>query len=129
MISADQRVDAGGELGGGEGLGDVVVRAGHQACDLVDLLALGRQHDDTHFRAGRADAAADLKAVDVRQHHVQQRQTDVGIDLELFQGLRSVFGLDGLVSAAAQVDDHKAADIGLVLEHEYLLHVNSPQFK
>ena len=40
--AAEERVDAGGQLGGGEGLGDIVVRAGHKTGDLVHFLACGR---------------------------------------------------------------------------------------
>ena len=121
--AAVERVHAREQLGGGEGLGDIVVRAGHEAGDLVHLLALGAEHEDAHLRAGRADAAADLKAVDIRQHHVEQRNERVRILLELFERLLACGRLNGLVTGPAQVDDDEAADAGLILKYENFLHV------
>jgi len=121
--TADERVDARCELRGGKGLGDVVVRAGHKPGDLVDLLTFCREHDDAHLGAGRADAAADLKPVDIGQHDIQQGKADVGVLLELFKSHFSVLGLYRLEAAAAQVDDHKAADICFVFQNKYLLHI------
>ncbi len=89
-VAADAAVEgvhAGGQLGGGEGLGDIVVGAGHKAGDLVHLLGAGGEHDDADVRVGRADAAADLEAVDVRQHDVQQGHTDIGVLAQLLQRL------------------------------------------
>ena len=121
--TADERVDARGKLRGGEGLGDVVVRAGHKPGNLVDLLTFGREHDDAHLGAGSADAAADLEPVDIGQHNVQQGKADVGVLLELFKSHFSVLGLYRFEAAAAQVDDHKAADICFVFQNKYLLHI------
>lgn len=69
--AAVERVDARRQLGGGEGLGDIVVRAGHKARDLVHFLRARREHDDADGLVRRTDAAADLEAVDIRQHDVQ----------------------------------------------------------
>ena len=121
--AAVERVHARDQLGRGEGLCDIVVRAGHKAGDLVHLLALGAEHEDAHLRAGRADAAADLKAVDVRQHHVEQSDERVRILLELFERFLACGRLDRLVTGPAQVDDDEAADAGLVLKYENFLHV------
>ena len=85
--AAEQGVHAGGQLGRGEGLGHIVVRAGHQAGHLVHLLGTGGEHDDADFVVGGPDAAADLKAVDVRQHDVQQGHPGVRVVLQLLQRL------------------------------------------
>ena len=115
-------VHAGGQLRGGEGLGDVVVGAGHETGDLVHLLRAGSEHDDADGSVGGADAAADLKAVDAGQHDVQKRHAHIAVQLQLFQRFFAAFGLHHLVTGAAQVDDDKAADAGFVLQYQYLFH-------
>jgi hypothetical protein len=45
-------------------------------------------------RVGRADLAAHLEPVDVRQHDVEDRHLDVRIGPELFERLRASPGLD-----------------------------------
>ena len=72
--------------------------------------------------AGGPDAAADLEAVDIGQHNVQKRETDVGIVAEFFKSLLAGAGLNRLIAAAPEVDDDKAPDIGFVLEDKYLFH-------
>ena len=114
--AAVEGVDAGGELCGGEGLGDVVVGPGHKAGDLVHLLGAGGEHDDADLRVARPDAAADLEAVHIRQHDVQQGHTHVGVQAQLLQGLLPGAGLDGLIPGAVEVDDHKAADVRFILQ-------------
>ena len=121
--AAVERVHAREQLGGGEGLRNIVVGAGHEAGNLVHLLALGAEHEDAHLGAGRADAAADLKAVNVRQHHVEQGDERVRILLELFERLFARSRLNGFVTGAAQVDDDEAADAGFILKYENFLHV------
>ena len=121
--TADECVHAGNKLGRGEGLCDIVVSAGHKAGDLVNLLILGGEHDDAHLGAGGADTAADLETVNIGQHNVKQSKADAGIDLQLLQCLLTVFGLDRLKAVAAQIDDHKAADIGFVFKNKNFLHV------
>ena len=120
--AAHEGVDAGGKLSGGEGLGDVVVGAGHEAGDLVHLLGAGGEHDDADGGVGGADAAADLEAVDAGKHDVQQGHADVGVLLQLVQGLLAGLGLHHLVAGAAEIDDDKAADTGFVLQDQNLFH-------
>ena len=117
-----ERIHAREQLGGGERLRHIIVRTGHQTGDLVHFLALCAEHDDAHFRAGGADAAADLKAVDVRQHHVQQRNQNIRVLLELFQCFLACASLDRLIPAAAQIDDDKTADAGFVFENQNFFH-------
>ena len=121
--AADEGVDPGGQLRRGEGLGDIVVRAGHQAGHLVDLLALGGEHDDAHLGAGGADAPTDLKAVDIRQHDVQQGKTDIRVCLDLLQCLRTGSGLNRLVPAAAEIDHDEAAEIAFIFHDQYFFHL------
>ena len=63
--AAQDRLHAGDELARVERLRHVVVGADLEADDLVDVLVARREHEDGHV-GGRADAPADLDAVDVR---------------------------------------------------------------
>ena len=67
---------AADELGDGERLGDVVVGAGLEADDLVELGVLRREHQDVRVAEG-ADAAAHLDAVDVGQAEIEDDQVVV----------------------------------------------------
>ena len=64
------RLHAGHQLARGERLCDVVVRAEAQAPDLVDIVLLGRDHEDRRVPL-RPDLPADLEAVRPGQHEVQ----------------------------------------------------------
>ena len=71
VASADVGLDSGHQLAHGKWLGHVVIRARLQPKDLVGLLFSGGQHDDGHRAAAVTKRRADLKAVHLRQHHVQ----------------------------------------------------------
>ena len=73
-MPAQHRVDARDELARIERLGQVVVGAHLEADDAVDVLALGRQHDDRHGLAGAAQAPADGQPVLAGQHQVEHDQ-------------------------------------------------------
>ncbi len=88
--AAEQRVDARRQLGGEKGFGDIVVRAGHKARDLVHLLRARREHDDADGLVRRTDAAADLEAVDIRQHDVQNGHAGVGFSFRRSSASRPV---------------------------------------
>ena len=77
---------------------------------------------------GGADAAADLKAVDAGQHHVQQGHPGVPVVVQLFQRLLARLGLHHLIAGAAEIDDDKAANAGLIFQYQYLFHLFRPSF-
>ena len=112
----EQGVHPGGQLRRGEGLGHIVIGPGHQPRDLVHFLGPGGEHDDADLFVSRPDAAADLEAVHIRQHDVQQGHTHVGVQAQLLQGLLPGAGLDGLIPGAVEVDDHKASDVRFILQ-------------
>ena len=122
--AAVERVDARRQLGGGEGLGDIVVRAGHKARDLVHFLRARREHDDADGLVRRTDAAADLEAVDIRQHDVQNGHAGVRVFLQALKRLAAGPGLDGLIARPLEIDDDEAADADLVLQNQYLFHAS-----
>ena len=100
-------VDAGGELRRREGLGHIVVRPGHEARHLVHLLGPGREHDDADLLIGGTDVAADLKAIHIRQHNIQNGNAGVWMFLQTVQRLLTGTGLNGVIPGPLQVDHHK----------------------
>jgi len=71
--AAQDRADAAHDLAQVKGLGDVVVRAGLQAQELVVHAAARGEHDDGHV-VGLRQHPAHVHAAQVRQHPVQQHQ-------------------------------------------------------
>ena len=66
-----ERLDPAHQLAQAERLGQVVVRAELEADDLVDLVVAGGQDEDRRLRAGGAQPAQDLEAVDAGQPDVE----------------------------------------------------------
>ena len=135
LAAAGQRYPAvdgihpGQQFGGGKGLGDVVIGAKHQPLDLVHLLALGREHDDADAAALLPDAAAYFKAVDARQHDVQNG--DVKVAAGLGKGLQGCFAaghIHHIIAHPLKVEHHKGADIVFVLHHKDLTHEGNTSF-
>ena len=106
--AAEDGADARDELADAERLGHVVVGAGVEAADLVDLLAARREHDDRHERVAAAQLLADLVAVHVGQHQVEQDR--VGL---------LVLGEGHAVLALARGHDAEALELERVLEPEH----------
>ena len=69
--AAEDGADAGDQLGHAERLHEVVVGAELEPHDAIGLEPSGGEHDDRHPRR-RADRPADVAAVDVGQHEVEQ---------------------------------------------------------
>ncbi len=104
------------ELTRGEGLGDVVVGAQIEAHDPVGLLPPGGEHDHRDL-GSRPDPAAQLQAVDARQHHVEHHQLGLGA-LDQVAGGDAVAGLEGAVPLAAQVGGDDLAHDRLVVDDQ-----------
>jgi hypothetical protein len=90
-VAAQHRLHAADELGDAERLGDVVVRAGLEADDLVELGVLRGEHQDVGV-AELAHPPADLDAVDVGQAEVEDDQVE-GVEGGRFDGGLPVLGL------------------------------------
>ena len=99
-------------------LGDVVVGADLEAEHLVELVGLGGEHDDRHD-ALRADAAADLHAVDVRQHDVEDDEVEV-LAREGLEGLVAVARRDDLVALLLEREPQQLVDGLLVVDEQDL---------
>ena len=92
--AAEQGVDARQQLADAERFGDVIVRAEVEADDFVDLLALGREHEDGRGDLSGAEFLADVVAAFAGQHHVEHDEGG-----PMFRD-----GIDGLISAIADGD-------------------------
>src|SRR5262249_13019043 len=73
-IAAQDRIDAGSQLGGLEGLADVVVRPHAQALYTVLQLTLGRDEDHRQVVILIKKALVDLEAVELREINVEQHE-------------------------------------------------------
>ena len=120
--TTEQSVDPGRKFCRREGFGNVVVCAGHKARDRVHFLGTGCEHDDTHLLAGGPDPTADFKAIDIRQHNIQDRNADVRILLELFQSFFTGASFYHFIAGALQVDHHEAADILFIFQNQDFFH-------
>ena len=100
-----------------ERLGHVVVGALHQAADLVVLRAARRQHQDRHAGPRRAQPAADLHAVEPRQHQIEhdevERLAQPGLDAR-----DAVADRGDLVAVARSRSTMPVAQAGFVFDHE-----------
>jgi hypothetical protein len=107
--------DAGQQLAEAERLDDVVVRTQLEADDAVDLLALGRDHDDRHVGAG-TELAADGEAVHVGKAEVEQHEVGAG---RLQRGATGRGALD-VEPFASQPVGERLGDRVLVLDDQDL---------
>ena len=114
--AAQRGLDAAAELAQRERLGDVVVGAELEAEDLVDLLGLGREHDDRDG-AARPQAPADLEPVEPRHHHVEHDEVE-GRLAEARQRLAAVDRLHDLVAVLAQRIAEQRLDRLLVVDQQ-----------
>ena len=129
--AAEQGIHPRRQLSGREGLRHIVVRTGHQAGHLVHFLCSGGEHNDADLLAGGADAAADLEAVDVRQHNIQNGNADVRVFCQTVKRLLAGSSLDGIVASPLQIDHHKAADVHFIFQYQNFFHsppLSSPKY-
>src|SRR3546814_20682528 len=74
--AAQHGADAGDELTGAEGLGDIVVGAGFEPANAVRLLAAGREHDNRHIGGlgVTTQAATDLAPRPAFDHPIEEAE-------------------------------------------------------
>ena len=98
--------DPGQQFFNGEGLGDVIVRAGIQAVHLVHHGVPGGEQDH-RGRFLPAEPAQHLESVQGRQHDIEQDQVE-GIAQGGFQPFAPVEALAHAVSLVGQLKLHEA---------------------
>ena len=67
-------MDARQQLAQAERLGHIIVGSQFQADDFIQLLTLGRQHENGRVAAADAKLPADVIAAETWQHHIQNEQ-------------------------------------------------------
>src|SRR5690606_27742550 len=118
-LDAEHRADAGLELGEVDRLGEVVVRPGIEAGDLVACRVPDGHEDDRDERERivALDAARDLVAVDPGEHDVEQDQ--VGWPLvHAFQGFFAARSRLDLVAAEAEAGREHLEVVRTVIHDE-----------
>ena len=118
-IAAQLSLNARDELQRAERLDHVIVRAKRKAFDLILLGIASRQHNYGIGMAG-TNRAQQFKAVDIRQHDIEQRQVKL-----LFQNCLGRIGpavgdLD-VKALFCKVDTNQVGDGLLVINYQYAL--------
>jgi hypothetical protein len=116
--AAAEDADAGEELAGGEGFGDVVVGAFHEAADLVVLGAARGEHEDGSARTGGAEAAADLHAVESGEHQIEDDEIERIAEAGLEAG-DTIADRGDLVPVVVEEVHDSIAETGFIFDHEH----------
>ena len=116
-MAAEEGLRAGDEFADAEGLGDVIVGAEIEAADDVFLLALCGEHEDGHGEFFRADGAADFKAVEAREHDIEDDEVRGAVEGGI-EALLAVAGGADLVAEGGEVVLEGAEDGGVVFDDE-----------
>lgn len=119
--AAQQRADAGEQLGEPEGLGDVVVGARVEADDGVHLVGACGQDEDREGVALVAQPAAHLQAVHTGQPQVEHDQVDALAQPGVERAGAVLAHLD-LVSLPAQGAGQGLRDRRVILGEQYTGH-------
>ena len=118
-VAPQHRVDPGNQFARIERLRQVVVGAHFQTDDAIDVLALGRQHDDRHRFAGAAQPPAHGESILAGQHEVEH--DEVGrVALELAVEVARVGERGDLESLFAQIAGQQVAQADVVVDDENL---------
>ena len=131
-MAAQHSADAGQQLAGLEGFGQVIVSPHFQTNDAVHRVALGGEHQQRHAtqRTGQGtDAAAHLQAIHVGQHQVEDDQgwhsLGMGGGTGLFacatQGGQPLGGIGRMAHGIArlpQILRHHARQAHIVFNHQ-----------
>ena len=113
---AERGPDPGDQLGQVEGLADVVVGAGLEPDHDVHRVGPGREHHDRDGR-GLPDLAADLVAVEPRQHDVEEDEVE-RVGPEAVEALDAVGGGRDLEAGRTQPDRGHLADRRVILDEQ-----------
>ena len=119
FFQAEQRLHAGDEFFGEDGLVEEVVGAGFDAAHFVAAVAESGDQDEGNQARGRIifQAAAEIVAGLAGHHHVGEDQVGKLV-ADFGFGLLGVRGGDHVVAAHGQQLAHQAGDAGLVVDDQ-----------
>ena len=120
--AAAQRFHTGQQFAYAERLGHIVIGTNRKAADLVLLLSLGAEDDNTDLLIGAADGLAQGEAVHARQHHIQNGRIAARLLLQQRQSRLGAFGLHSLHARKAQVQRDHLADVGFIFNDKHSYH-------
>ena len=117
LSAADLRVDARGQFGNGERLGEIVVRTSLQPEDFRLNAAARTEDDDGRLDARRAESAHGLHAVEARHHHVHDDRVE-SARLRGGECLLAVARAERHVALAPEAVRHELGDLVIVLGYQ-----------
>ena len=123
-LAAGQGPDAGQQLLGLKGLGEIVVRTGVQPVHPVRQLGPGREHQHRRGAALRPQAAQHGEAVQLGQHHVQQDHVINGGQGVVQPRLAVVADVHRIAVQLQQVLEG-GGQADLILHHQYAHEITS----
>jgi hypothetical protein len=116
-LATAERTQPGGELGEGEGLGEVVVRAGVEPEHaVVDGIARGHEQDP-HRVLALSDPPGELEAGHAGHHHVHDRQVE-RLLAEGDERLDTVLDGRDPVPLGRESAFHQGTHLVVVLDHQ-----------
>ena len=113
--AAGQGLEAGQQLGEGEGLDQVVVAPAPQALHPVVHLAEGAEDEDRGPAPGVARGLDDGQPVDAREHAVHDHHVVLALEGQE-QAFLALAGLLHEVSALGETPGHEGAGLGIVFD-------------
>ena len=120
VVPCQMRFHARNQLTWGKRLCHIVIRTKAQSADFINIILLCRNHDNrnillfTHF-------AADLKAIHLRQHQIQDQQIKILLDRPYKTGVSLVFNLH-LKARKLQIIFLQICNGFLILNNQYFTH-------
>ena len=122
-VAAQLGFDAGHQLQGIKGLGDVIIRPQSKAGDFIHIFHPGCKHDNG-IKVPLPDTLAKGEAVHIRQHHIQHRQGGL-LPQGVLQGRKGGIKFGCLKPLAAQVQLHQIGNLLLVIHNDdFLFHLS-----
>ncbi len=115
--TAAEGLDPRQELTNRKGLGQIVVGARLEPGDLVVLGSAGGEHQDRQQRSRTAQATADLDAVEIRQHEIEEHEVEGLAGAAVDRG-SPVFQGDDIIPRRAQKVGETLAQSPFVLDDE-----------
>lgn len=117
-MAPQQGAQAGEQDGRLDGLDHVVVGAGFEAEDVVEVAFLGGEHEDRRI-GDAADFAAHVQAALAGEHEVEHHRLGAEFD-EGVQGGVATVHLAYLEAVFGEVEGHQAGELLIVLDQHYL---------